>query len=55
MRGPNRAGFSCRSCRSTMPQGQRGGYGMIRLINAAFSYCPIFFVFLGLPPTIRLP
>ena len=28
---------------------------MIRLINAAFPYCPIFFVFLELSPTIRLP
>ena len=32
-----------------LPQRQRGGYGMIRLINAAFPYCPIFFVFSCLP------
>ena len=31
-----------------LPQGQRGGYGTIRPIDAAFSYSPIFFVFCGL-------
>ena len=32
-----------------LPQGQRGGYGTIRPIDAALPYSPIFFVFLGLP------
>ena len=32
-----------------LPQGQRGGYGTIRPIDAAFPYSTIFFVFCGLP------
>ena len=38
-----------------LPQGQRGRYDMIRLINAAFPYSMNSCVFWVLPPIDRLP
>ena len=38
-----------------LPQGQRGGCGTIRPIDAALPYSPIFFVFRWLPLLFGFP